>query len=189
MILLGKDFWEAATSLGTGKTFKRVSFSLIYFHPCYHASLSCSLLFYSFQNPIENGQHTNSTVEDVKIMNQRSHILYEQLKGFVQRMDTSVVKKDLPPKTVFVIAVKLSPLQRQLYKRFLDVHGFTKDKSSGEKIFRSFFAGYQALAQVCTQLFNYLPPDFLGTSICRISFLGEKTITIGLYSYVELNLF
>ncbi|XP_043703389.1 protein CHROMATIN REMODELING 20 isoform X2 [Telopea speciosissima] len=102
-----------------------------------------------FQNPIENGQHTNSTSVDVKIMNQRSHILYEQLKGFVQRMDMNVVKKDLPPKTVFVIAVKLSPLQRKLYKRFLDVHGFTNDKVSGEKIRkRSFFAGYQALAQI-----------------------------------------
>ncbi|KAI4350074.1 hypothetical protein L6164_010597 [Bauhinia variegata] len=102
-----------------------------------------------FQNPIENGQHTNSTLNDVKIMNQRSHILYEQLKGFVQRMDMSVVKKDLPPKTVFVIAVKLSPLQRKLYKRFLDVHGFNDEKSSNEKIRkRSFFAGYQALAQI-----------------------------------------
>ncbi|XP_057961873.1 protein CHROMATIN REMODELING 20 isoform X2 [Malania oleifera] len=102
-----------------------------------------------FQNPIENGQHTNSTSEDVKIMNQRSHILYEQLKGFVQRMDMNVVKKDLPPKTVFVIAVKLSPLQRKLYKRFLEVHGFTNYKVSTEKIKkRSFFAGYQALAQI-----------------------------------------
>ncbi|XP_012089374.1 protein CHROMATIN REMODELING 20 isoform X2 [Jatropha curcas] len=101
-----------------------------------------------FQNPIENGQHTNSTAYDVKIMNQRSHILYEQLKGFVQRMDMSVVKKDLPPKTVFVITVKLSPLQRKLYKRFLDVHGFTNDKVSSEKIRKSFFAGYQALAQI-----------------------------------------
>lgn len=82
-------------------------------------------------------------------MNQRSHILYEQLKGFVQRMDMTVVKKDLPPKTVFVIAVKLSPLQRKLYKRFLDVHGFTNYKVSSENIGkRSFFAGYQALAQV-----------------------------------------
>lgn len=103
----------------------------------------------SFQNPIENGQHTNSTSEDVKIMNQRSHILYEQLKGFVQRMDMNVVKKDLPPKTVFVIAVKLSPIQRTLYRRFLNVHGFANDHVSGEKIpKRSFFAGYQALAQV-----------------------------------------
>ncbi|KAH7839935.1 hypothetical protein Vadar_010494 [Vaccinium darrowii] len=102
-----------------------------------------------FQNPIENGQHTNSTSEDVKIMNQRSHILYEQLKGFVQRMDMNVVKKDLPPKTVFVIAVKLSPIQRTLYRRFLNVHGFANDHVSGEKIpKRSFFAGYQALAQI-----------------------------------------
>ncbi|CAK9179195.1 unnamed protein product, partial [Ilex paraguariensis] len=105
---------------------------------------------HDFQNPIENGQHTNSTTDDVKIMNQRSHILYEQLKGFVQRMDMTVVKKDLPPKTVFVIAVKLSPLQRKLYKKFLDVHGFTNKRDSSEKTQkRSFFAGYQALAQIC----------------------------------------
>uniref|UniRef100_A0A1D1Z2M2 ATP-dependent helicase ATRX n=2 Tax=Anthurium amnicola TaxID=1678845 RepID=A0A1D1Z2M2_9ARAE len=103
-----------------------------------------------FQNPIENGQHANSTSVDVKIMNQRSHILYEQLKGFVQRMDLNVVKKDLPPKTVFVITVKLSPLQRKLYKRFLDVHGFTSNKVSSEKALKQscFFAGYQALAQI-----------------------------------------
>ncbi|KAJ0967213.1 hypothetical protein J5N97_024130 [Dioscorea zingiberensis] len=103
-----------------------------------------------FQNPIENGQHTNSTSDDVKIMNQRSHILYEQLKGFVQRMGMTVVKKDLPPKTVFVITVKLSPLQRSLYKKFLDVHGFTGDKGSSDRTFKRscFFAGYQALAQI-----------------------------------------
>ncbi|KAL7614893.1 hypothetical protein Lser_V15G05260 [Lactuca serriola] len=101
-----------------------------------------------FQNPIENGQHTNSTTDDVKIMNQRSHILYEQLKGFVQRMDMNVVKKDLPPKTVFVIAVKLSPMQRVLYKKFLDVHGLTEEKASQEKTRKSFFASYQALAQI-----------------------------------------
>ncbi|KAL3820109.1 hypothetical protein ACJIZ3_006014 [Penstemon smallii] len=136
--LLIKDFLGAVRSLGIGKTIKLVSF------------LKFRALIALFQNPIENGQHANSTAVDVKIMNQRSHILYEQLKGFVQRMDMSVVKKDLPPKTVFVITVKLSTLQRQLYKRFLDVHGFTKDeKVSGEKIIkRSFFAGYQALAQI-----------------------------------------
>ncbi|KAL8517913.1 hypothetical protein ACS0TY_009283 [Phlomoides rotata] len=99
-----------------------------------------------FQNPIEHGQHTNSTAHDVKIMNQRSHILHEQLKGFVQRIDSSVVINDLPSKTVYVITVKLSSLQRKLYKKFLDVHGFRKDKATGEK--KSFFAGYQALAQI-----------------------------------------
>lgn len=108
----------------------------------------------SYQNPIENGQHTNSTLTDVKIMNQRSHILYEQLKGFVQRMDMNVVKKDLPPKTVFVITVKLSPLQRKLYKRFLDVHGFTTQVHPEMLRKRCFFAGYQALARVSMPMRN-----------------------------------
>lgn len=98
-----------------------------------------------FQNPIENGQHTNSTAEDVKLMNERSHILYQQLKGFIHRMDVNVVKNELPPKTVFVISVKLSPLQRKLYKKFLDAHGFTSDRTIKRS---SLFKGYQALAQI-----------------------------------------
>ncbi|XP_078427682.1 P-loop containing nucleoside triphosphate hydrolases superfamily protein [Wolffia australiana] len=111
---------------------------------------SCQEFRNRFQNPIENGQHANATTEDVKIMNQRSHILYEQLKGFVHRMDLNVVKNDLPPKTVFVITVKLSPLQRKLYKKFLDVHGFTNDKAASDRplMKRCFFSGYQALAQI-----------------------------------------
>ncbi|KAE9611986.1 putative DNA helicase chromatin remodeling SNF2 family [Lupinus albus] len=118
-------------------------------HDLLYVFLKTFFCLCSFQNPIENGQHTNSTLIDVKIMNQRSHILYEQLKGFVQRMDMNVVKKDLPPKTVFVITVKLSPLQRTLYKKFLDVHGFTKNREPHEKLRkRSFFAGYQALARI-----------------------------------------
>ncbi|TVU30471.1 hypothetical protein EJB05_22097, partial [Eragrostis curvula] len=100
-----------------------------------------------FQNPIENGQHTNSTSDDVKIMNQRSHILFEQLKGFVQRRGMNVVKNDLPPKKVFVITVKLSQLQKKLYKKFLDVHGFSSSGCS-EKSRSSFFAKYQTLAPV-----------------------------------------
>ncbi|KAL1542519.1 DNA helicase [Salvia divinorum] len=99
-----------------------------------------------FQNPIENGQHSDATLEDVKIMNQRSYILQEQLKGFVHRMGASIFKNDLSPKTVFVIEVKLSTLQRKLYRGFLDFHGYTKGKASGDK--KSFFAGYQALAQI-----------------------------------------
>lgn len=65
-------------------------------------------------------------------------------------MGAGIVKKDLPPKTVFVIAVKLSTLQRKLYKSYVDFHGFTKGKESGER--KSFFAGYQALAQVIVYL-------------------------------------
>ncbi|XP_071686769.1 uncharacterized protein [Rutidosis leptorrhynchoides] len=47
-------------------------------------------------------------------------------------------------KTVFVIAVELSPVQSVLYKRFLDVHGLTQEKASIEKSNKSFSASYQA---------------------------------------------
>ncbi|KAK4403828.1 protein CHROMATIN REMODELING 20 [Sesamum angolense] len=114
LILLEKDFLVAAMSLGIGKTLN------------------------FFQNPIENGQHTSSTVEDVKIMNQRSHIL-------------------------------------ELYKRFLDVHGFTKDKASGEKIFkRSFLAGYQALAQTHIQLLDCIVEDMFSNS----RYIGMKALEV-----------
>ncbi|KAJ4895482.1 Protein CHROMATIN REMODELING 20 [Raphanus sativus] len=100
-----------------------------------------------FQNPIESGKNMNSTAEDVKIMNRSSHILYEKLKGFVQRMDMNVMKNDLPPKTVFVISVELSPLQRKLYKRFLDRYGIS-DGRTDERMRENFFSAYQVLAQI-----------------------------------------
>ncbi|XP_057868490.1 protein CHROMATIN REMODELING 20 isoform X1 [Cryptomeria japonica] len=104
-----------------------------------------------FQNPIENGQHANSTADDVKIMNQRSHVLYEQLKGFVQRMGMNVMKDELPPKFVYVISVKLSSLQRKLYVRFLEYHGFTKnDKILSAKgpQRKCFFSAYHSLSKI-----------------------------------------
>ncbi|KAA3472957.1 protein CHROMATIN REMODELING 20 [Gossypium australe] len=92
---------------------------------------------HDFQNPIENGQHTNSTHEDVKIMNQRSHILYEQLKGFVQRMDMSVVKKDLPPKTVFIWnhpgILQLNKEDRNYVSREDAAENFLADESSSDE--------------------------------------------------------
>ena len=39
-------------------------------------------------------------------------------------MGMNVMKDELPPKCVYVISVKLSPLQRQLYIKFLEVHRF-----------------------------------------------------------------
>ena len=37
-----------------------------------------------FVNPINNGQCSNSTPRDVRIMKQRSHVLYQLLSGCVQ---------------------------------------------------------------------------------------------------------
>ena len=37
-----------------------------------------------FVNPITNGQHSDSTAHDVKVMKRRAHVLHEMLAGFVQ---------------------------------------------------------------------------------------------------------
>jgi len=37
-----------------------------------------------FINPITNGQYSDSTAFDVKLMKRRSHVLHRMLEGFVQ---------------------------------------------------------------------------------------------------------
>ena len=41
-----------------------------------------------FVNPITNGQCTDSTVSDVKLMKRRAHVLHEMLAGCVQASDS-----------------------------------------------------------------------------------------------------
>ena len=84
-------------------------------------------------------------------MNQKSHVLYELLKGFVQRMGMNVMKDELPPKFVYVISIKLSSLQPKMYVRFLEYHRFTKnDKivyAKGPQR-KCFFHAYHSLSKV-----------------------------------------
>lgn len=103
-----------------------------------------------FQNPIENGQRADSTLKDVKIMKNRAHVLHKQLKGFVQRKTMSVLKDELPSKCVYVISVRLSPLQRSLYMRFLQVHGLLESGAMAKQHRGTFlFEAYHTLAKVC----------------------------------------
>lgn len=63
-------------------------------------------------------------------MKQRVHILHDKLKGFVHRLclesyfdifriDYSVLKSTLPSMREYVILVRLSKLQKTLYKYYL----------------------------------------------------------------------
>uniref|UniRef100_A0A3Q0KQB0 ATP-dependent helicase ATRX n=1 Tax=Schistosoma mansoni TaxID=6183 RepID=A0A3Q0KQB0_SCHMA len=75
-----------------------------------------------FGNPIKNGQHSNSTPRDVNIMKKRAHILYKTLDGCVQRKDYSVLTKYLPPRYEYVIMCRLTKVQQELYRYFLENH-------------------------------------------------------------------
>ncbi|XP_038565073.1 transcriptional regulator ATRX-like isoform X1 [Micropterus salmoides] len=73
-----------------------------------------------FINPIQNGQCADSTPKDVRIMKKRAHVLYAMLAGCVQRRDYSELTQFLPSKHEYVLAVRISPLQYQLYRYYLD---------------------------------------------------------------------
>lgn len=97
-----------------------------------------------FSTPIENGQRSDSTSRDVKLMKHRAHVLHKQLMGFVQRKTMNILLGELPPKCVYVISVRLSPLQRSLYLKFLQINGFLgigkneKPPSGGNILFQAY---------------------------------------------------
>jgi len=76
-----------------------------------------------FERPILNGQCVDSTAEDRQIMRARAHVLHSLLEGFIQRRGHDVLRTDLPPKFEYVILLKLSNIQRQLYMKFLETIG------------------------------------------------------------------
>ncbi|CAF4936771.1 unnamed protein product, partial [Rotaria sp. Silwood1] len=82
-----------------------------------------------FERPILNGQCIDSTVEDGKLMRARAHVLHSLLEGFIQRRGHDVLQVDLPPKTEYVILLKLSNMQRQLYMKFLETVGALSNSS------------------------------------------------------------
>lgn len=69
-----------------------------------------------FANPIKNGQYADSTPKDIQRMKHRSHCLNKLLDGSVQRLDYSVLAPHLPPKYEYVIYIKLTDIQCNLYK-------------------------------------------------------------------------
>ena len=80
-----------------------------------------------FVNPINNGHFSDSTEADVNLMKKRAHILHKTLIGCVQRMDATVIKPFIPPKQEYVIYIRLSELQQNLYKKYLEHTVTTKN--------------------------------------------------------------
>ena len=107
--------------------------------------------FYNrFVNPITNGQNKDSSQSDVKLMKKRAHVLYNTLESVVQRKDSSYFKLLLPEKREYVLSIRLSPVQIELYKGYFEKRGYTnlsKDyKASSGQLFNDF----QSLSRIWT---------------------------------------
>lgn len=93
-----------------------------------------------FVNPIMNGQYTDSTERDTRLMKNRSHVLHKLLEGCIQRRDYSVLSPYLPPKYEFSIFIQLTDLQVELYKYYMETHKpmMNAANSKGAVLFQDF---------------------------------------------------
>ncbi|KAL7062088.1 hypothetical protein AAHC03_0186 [Spirometra sp. Aus1] len=103
-----------------------------------------------FINPIKNGQHSNSTERDVQLMKKRAHVLFKTLDGCVQRKDYSCLTKYLPPRLEYVLKIRLSEAQRDLYNAFLDSRDNSLEDGELQENRRSLFKDQQTLYRVWT---------------------------------------
>ncbi|EFA07270.2 transcriptional regulator ATRX homolog isoform X2 [Tribolium castaneum] len=74
-----------------------------------------------FASPIMNGQFHDSTPGDIKLMKKRTHVLTKMLKNTIHRVEGSVLSTYLPEITDYTIFIKLTPLQIDLYTRYIDL--------------------------------------------------------------------
>ncbi|KAL3268191.1 hypothetical protein HHI36_007317 [Cryptolaemus montrouzieri] len=73
-----------------------------------------------FERPIMNGQCIDSTESDIKLMRYRAHVLHSLLAGFVQRRSHMVLQTALPQKEEYVLLVRMTNFQRDLYETFMN---------------------------------------------------------------------
>ncbi|KAL7670507.1 hypothetical protein ACOME3_005442 [Neoechinorhynchus agilis] len=69
-----------------------------------------------FITPIQNGLNADSTWYDVKLMMKRTHILHEMLGGCVHRRDSTCLQPYLPNRYEYVISIRPSKMQAELYR-------------------------------------------------------------------------
>ncbi|XP_061755671.1 transcriptional regulator ATRX isoform X3 [Nerophis ophidion] len=105
-----------------------------------------------FINPIQNGQCADSTMQDVRIMKKRAHILYEMLAGCVQRKDYTALTKFLPPKHEYVLSIRVTPIQCKLYRYYLEhFTGVGKASEGGRgRAGTKLFQDFQMLSRIWT---------------------------------------
>ncbi|KAL3187722.1 hypothetical protein MRX96_024748 [Rhipicephalus microplus] len=72
-----------------------------------------------FERPIQNGQCLDSTPKDRQLMRFRAHVLHSLLQGFVQRRGHAVLRDALPRKEEHVLLIRMTPIQRTLYREFV----------------------------------------------------------------------
>ncbi|KNC96938.1 uncharacterized protein SPPG_07761 [Spizellomyces punctatus DAOM BR117] len=73
----------------------------------------------NYENPIANGLHADSTDSDRILSRRRMYMLTRLIHDIVLRKDNAPLRRELPEKTEFVIVCKLTTLQHEAYRAYL----------------------------------------------------------------------
>ncbi|KAH3820380.1 helicase ARIP4-like isoform X2 [Dreissena polymorpha] len=120
-----------------------------------------------FERPIMNGQCADSTPQDMRLMRYRAHVLHSLLEGFVQRRGHTVLQAALPPKEEYVFLIRMSPIQRKLYQKFMES---VTDSGSNGWVNNNPLKAFS----VCCKIWNH--PDILYT--CMKKSLDDNDLDI-----------
>jgi len=98
-----------------------------------------------FENPIKKGQSKDSDSYDVSRMKRRCHVLYQKLRGIIDRKDFDILRDSLQPKSEYVINLRLTEKQVKLYQSYLEQYcSNAVDRQS------SLFANYHVFSRIST---------------------------------------
>uniref|UniRef100_A0A914Y3C5 Uncharacterized protein n=1 Tax=Panagrolaimus superbus TaxID=310955 RepID=A0A914Y3C5_9BILA len=105
-----------------------------------------------FSNAIERGRTKDASEFEIRLMRKRCFVLYERLNKIVQRKDISVLKKEIPGKLEYVLNVRLTQPQFQLYNTFLDM----VDKSGGAEQRKRLLSDYHIFSRIWTHPYQLI---------------------------------
>ncbi|CAJ1026685.1 putative SNF2 family N-terminal domain/Helicase conserved C-terminal domain containing protein [Leishmania shawi] len=88
---------------------------------CVHRYFSRKRFQEYFIHPIEASANTRASVEVVDVARKKTFTLINEVRHFVQRVDSTPLRSELPPLHEYIVVVPPSPLQKELYLRFIQI--------------------------------------------------------------------
>ncbi|KAG5477994.1 hypothetical protein LSCM4_05391 [Leishmania orientalis] len=88
---------------------------------CVHKYFSRKRFQEYFIQPIEASANTRASEKEVDLARKKTFTLINEVRHFVQRVDSTPLRTELPPLHEYIVVVPLSPLQKALYLRFIQI--------------------------------------------------------------------